>query len=222
MKSITTLFRMWIAAWIILTPLLTGVHAQEFAGSDPTTINRVTELAYIQDMRNDHNPNLLLLLYAPRIRMYHPFDPMGAIETAEQNARDEMSFQKASTYRFGAHRSHLAVNLVTNTGAFVDDTFGTLTGEAEHGGPNVGIHRLEEGHICEGNTMWNQQMLLQEMQLIPLEYQPYSLEPWVVTLGTTSSTPEQHHAVLSIFFDSLCSNCTIDTGAIYAENIVVH
>lgn len=65
-------------------------------------------------------------------------------------------------------------------------------------------------------------MLLQEMQLIPLEYQPYSLEPWAVTLGTTSSTPEQRHAVLSIFFDSLCSNCTIDTGAIYAENIVVH
>lgn len=54
----------------------------------------------ISSMCGGSNPNLILLLFAPQITMYSPFAPLGSIETAQQNARDEMLFQKSAKYNF--------------------------------------------------------------------------------------------------------------------------
>lgn len=83
------------------------------------------------------------------------------------------------------------------------------------------IDRLIDEHLRRLYRM-DQQLYLQDMHVVPVEYERYTLEPWAVTLGTTSSTPEDHHVTLNRFYDNLCTDCRIDFEAIYTDDVQIY
>lgn len=213
----------------MLLALLTGTFAA-LAQDDPAAlavdINRANELAYLKLVRNERMPDLMGILWAPQVKTFTPFNPTGADTTAQQSVLDERVFQTAFTYVFTESvvlaEGDLTGVAVYQAGDFVGEYFGTPPTGKRQGGTMLWIDRMVDGRVVEAYTAWNQQSFMQDMGWATTTYPLTTVEPWGIKLGTTSSTPAEHHAVLNKMVDGLCTGCNPDFSAFYADTVVVH
>ncbi len=214
---------LWI--FIIMLLVIGAVTAQE-PGASATDINRTNELAWIKYVRNDRMPEMQLLLMAPTFTVFNPFNPSGLETAREQAVTDEGYFQTAYTHAFTEWmvltEGDLAGVYVYQEGDFVGEYYGVQPNGEHQAGTMLWIDRLADGHVAENYAAWDQQGFVEGLGWAAVDYPDYTVAPWGVTLGTTSSTPEDHHAVLNTLFDSFCTGCTADYAALYAEDVVAH
>lgn len=216
------------AALLLLSAF--AVFAQDQPVEPPTIsateINRANELAYIQSVRNGRNPNVLALLYAPTLMAYNPFNPMGVEATNIQSALDEAYFQSAYTYIFSewlilAEGDSTGMYLYQE-GDMVGEYFGTPPTNQQSAGWMLAIDTFQDGKQVEQRTAWDQAGFLEGLGWATVDYPNVTQQPLGLVLGTTGSTPADHHAVLDQLYAAFCAGCTLDTASVYADTAIVH
>ena len=215
--------------FLIVVALLLGAIAAQAQDALPeipvTDLNRTAELAWI-NMRNDRRPEMDLLLFAPTNIGYGPFNPAGAEASRAQIVADEEALQAAFTFAFTEWMLIAEDDLVGfyayQTGDFVGEYFGSPPTGGNFGGVLMGIDRLVDGRFTEGHAAWDQAGFMEALGWATVDYPDIENVPWSLTLGATSSTPADHHAVLDALYANYCAGCTPDFAALYADDVVVH
>ena len=215
--------------FLIVIALLLGTMAAQAQDAPPditvTDINRTAELAWIY-MRNDRHPEIDMLLFAPTNMSYNPFSPAGSAASLAQIVADEAALQAALNFTFTEWMLIAEDDLVGfyayQTGDFTGEYFGTPPTNTHLGGALLGVDRLVDGRISEGHAGWDQAGFMEWVGWSTVDYPNFENAPWGLTLGATSSTRADHHAILDALFANYCAGCTPDFAPLYADDVVVH
>ena len=82
---------------VVVIPLSAQEAPPEISVTD---INRTTELAWFQYVRNGRHPELTMILFDAPVMGYSPFNPVGAEASLEQLIADEAALQTALNLTF--------------------------------------------------------------------------------------------------------------------------
>jgi predicted ester cyclase len=222
----------WGIVWVMVALLMgaTLVHPLSAQEAPPeisvTDINRTVELAWFQNMRNDRHPELSMILFDQPQIGYGPFNPAGAEASLDQIVADEVALQAALNFTFSEWMAIAEDDLVGfygfQTGEFTGEYFGTPPTGTQFGGVMIGIDRFVDGRITESRPSWDQAGFMEWLGWSSVDYPDHENTPWGLTLGATSSTPADHHAILDALYTNYCVGCTPDFAPLYTEDVVVH
>lgn len=224
-------FALLIVASLFLTLVFSAQMLATRAQEAPpeisvTDINRTTELAWVQLMRNDRHPELNMILFDPPVMTYNPFNPAGAEESLEQIIASEVALQEALNFTFSEWLVIAEDDLVGfygfQTGEFTGEYFGTPPTGTQMSSVLMGIDRMVDGRITEGRAGWDQAGFMEWLGWSSVDYPDHENTAWGLTLGATSSTPADHHAILDRLYTNYCAGCTLDFAPLYTEDVVVH
>ncbi len=208
---------------VVVIPLSAQEAPPEISVTD---INRTTELAWFQYVRNGRHPELTMILFDAPVMGYNPFNPVGAEASLEQLIADEAALQTALNLTFSEWLVIAEDDLVGfygfQTGEFTGEYFGTPPTGAQTSGVLMGIDRMVDGRITETRGSWDQAGFMEFLGWSSVDYPDHESTAWGLTLGTTSSTPADHHAVLDALYANYCAGCAPDFALLYAEDVVVH
>lgn len=165
-------------------------------------------------------------MFAPTYKVFSPFNPTGVDSTAAAAVTDEKNFQSAFTFHFTEWlilvEGDLAAAVTYQEGDFVGEYFGTPPTGDHQAGTLLWIDKLIDGHVTENYGAWDQQGFMQKMGWQTVDYPDFTVKPWGIKLGTTTSTPSEHHKVLTTLYDSFCVGCEPEYKAAYKDQVVVH
>lgn len=222
----------WCVVWLMVALLMGAALAGPLAAQEAspaisvTDINRTTEWAWFQLVRNERHPELAMLLFDPPVKEYNPFNPAGTESSLEEIIAAEVALQTALNFTFSEWLIIAEDDLVGNygfqTGEFTGEYFGTAPTGTQFGSVLVGIDRMVDGRVTEARAGWDQAGFMEWMGWSSVDYPDHENTAWGLTLSTTSSTPADHHAVLDALYANYCAGCTPDFAGLYTEDVVVH
>jgi predicted ester cyclase len=209
---------------VLLLLLALPVTAQE---SDPSSPALAQTLAWIEYYRNGGMAEFATALYSDTDYFVHlPGSAQGAANTVEAIIADEQVLHGA----FPDIRIDPYLVLVEGgTAAFVGFQQGTFTNEY-YGTPATGAqlraNMLSLTYVVDGKATrdygaWNQQYVLEFFGFAPAEYN-FEMQPWDVRLGTTSTTPEEHHAALAEMYANVAEGAVEEAVLAYANGVLIH
>lgn len=87
----------------------------------------------------------------------------------------------------------------------------------------IDMWRIEDGKIAEAYFVYDTLGMMQQMGAVPVEGEVVVGEPWAVTIGTTSDTPEEVRAIVYAVADSVRDQGFYETiDAMFVEDCVLH
>ena len=107
-------------------------------------------------------------------------------------------------------------------GTFTSELFGLPPTGNEVRVNGVDVYRFENGKIAELWILYDTLSYMQQLGAVPVEGVVVPDDPWDVALGATSSTPEEHQALLTEVFQNVADHDLDAAYAHYTEDAVVH
>jgi len=208
---------------VLVVAFVAPVFAQE---TDPTAPNRANIYLFVEYFRNRNMTDLLPVINSADYMAYTPFSPDGAPSNPADNIPGENDMNAAFDLDFTGYIILAEGNCVGLIGYQEADFTGELF-ETPPNGQHFEDQILfatefdENGMATSDIEVWNPIRFNQFMGWAPVEY-TFNSQPWDMRLGSTSTTPAQHHATLQALWDALSSGGSAADANAYAADVVTH
>lgn len=214
---------------VVLLSLSVGGFSAIAQEGEQEEINRAAVTAWALYARNDHLLELNRLIYSEDgYTYYSPFNPAGALTSADEVIAGEEAFLTAFP---DMHFTDFIVLAEGNLTAFIGYQRGTFT-ETYYGaeatgevieGPFAWISEFDPqtDRVIREFNAWDQQAFFQDLGWTEDLYD-YTSEPWDVSLGTTTTTPTANHNLINRLAMSAAAGSVDGFGEFYAPDAVAH
>ncbi|MCL4250382.1 MAG: nuclear transport factor 2 family protein [Anaerolineae bacterium] len=208
---------------VLFVTFAAPVFAQE---TDPIAPNRANIYLFVEYFRNRNMTDLLPAINSADYMAYTPFSPDGAPSNPTDAIPGENDMNAAFDLDFTGYIILADGNYVGLIGYQEADFTGEIF-DTPPNGQHYGDHILfatefdETGMALSDIEVFNPINFYQFMGWAPADY-AFASQPWDVRLGTTSTTPAQHHATLQSLWDALSSGGSAANANAYAAGVVTH
>ncbi|MCC6616803.1 MAG: ester cyclase [Anaerolineae bacterium] len=212
-----------LALCALIVPLTFPTLAQE---SDPVeTANRANIYTFAEYVKNRNRTELIPLINSDSYIGHTPFVPEGGHSTMDEMIQGEVDLNQALDLDY-THYLVLAEGDYTaligyQEADFTAELFGTPPTGEHWGGQIFFISEYEDGLCVRDIELWNQVAFMQFMGWAPADY-TFDMQPWSVRVGSTSTSPAQHHQTMQVLWDALGSGSTASLADAYAPDVVTH
>lgn len=219
MRKIFCLLLSLVLSVVITVP----AAAQE---TDPTSPNRANIYLFVEYVKNRNMPELLPLVNAESYIGHTPFAPEGGHSSIDEMVASETDMNKAFDLDYTGYIVLAEGNSTALIGYqeadFTGELFGTPPTGKHYAGPILFLSEYDNNGLCVRDIeLWNQVDFMQFMGWAPVEY-TFDTHPWAVKLGSTTTTPTEHHQAVQVMWDALGSGKPATIADAYADDVVTH